>query len=416
MSIFEISAIIITIAAAFSFINYKFLKLPTTIGAMMIALIVSTILIILHSLGINLELWAEKILQELNFSEALLKGMLGFLLFAGALHINLDDLFEQKVGVSLLSTIGVLGSTFIIGLSTFWVLSLLGIHIPFIYTLVFGALISPTDPIAVLSILKQNNAPKELETKIAGESLFNDGIGVVIFLALVEIATGHHEVSIKEISFLFIEEAIGGTILGLFLGWVGFQLIKRVDDYQVEILLTLALVSGGYSLAQSLHFSGPIAIVIAGLMIGNRGRRLAMSENTRQNLDKFWQLIDEVLNIVLFVLIGMELIVISFNFKYFIAGLSAIIISLLARLIMVSFSIKTTERINKISYSKEIIPIITWAGLRGGISIALALSLPESESKNVILAITYCVVVFSIVVQGLSIKKLLPKGLKVLTN
>jgi CPA1 family monovalent cation:H+ antiporter len=265
----------------------------------------------------------------------------------------------------------------------------------------FGALISPTDPIAVLSILKRVGAPKSLETKIAGESLFNDGVAVVVFLVLFEIATGSHEPSAMHITQLFLQEAVGGAVLGLLLGYLVYRMLASVDNYQVEILLTLALVMGGYSLATALHLSGPVAVVVAGLMIGNHGRRLAMSETTRHHLDTFWELIDEILNAVLFVLIGFEMVVLTFDKSYFMAGVLAIPLVLMARWICVASPVTLMRR--RHVFSPNAIKIMTWGGLRGGISVALALSLPAGPEREAILTVTYMIVVFSIVVQGLTL-------------
>jgi CPA1 family monovalent cation:H+ antiporter len=280
-------------------------------------------------------------------------------------------------------------------------LSLLGFNIAFIYCLLFGALISPTDPIAVLGILKKVDTPKSLETKIVGESLFNDGVGVVIFLILLEMAGSGHEIGVGRIFMLFVQEAIGGGLLGFAAGMLAYWMLKQVDNYQVEILITLGLVTGGYALADALHLSAPIAIVVAGLLIGNHGRSFAMSEDTRQNLDTFWELADEVLNAVLFLLIGLEVMVLSYTWMSFTGALLAIVIVLSARLISVSVPIFLLKRVR--SFSPNVVKILTWGGLRGGISIALALSLPVGGERDVLLAITYGIVVFSILVQGLTI-------------
>ena len=413
MGIFQIITILIVLAALFSYVNHRYIRLPTTIGVMAIALVFSLCLIGLDHLGVPVQEKVQEILKEIKFSEALLHGMLGFLLFAGALHINLDDLAQQKYVISSLATVGVVVSTFIVGGLTKLMLGVLGFDVAFIHCLLFGALISPTDPIAVLGILKTAGAPKSLETKITGESLFNDGVGVVIFLILLGIATGERSASVGGVALLFLEEAVGGVVFGLAIGWIAYQLLKRVNNYQVEVLLTLALVMGGYALAMEIHTSGPIAIVVAGLLIGNHGRRFAMSETTREHLDMFWELVDEILNAVLFLLIGLEVLVMSFEPVYLLAGMLAIMITMAARFTSVGGAV-TTLRLRR-QFTPGAIPIMTWGGLRGGISVALALSLrarPELETPelevtlNVILAMTYVVVVFSIVVQGLTIGKL----------
>ena len=405
MSILNLAAILITISAIFSFINYKFIKLPTTIGLMLIALIFSLLLLLAGKLGFaDFELQAEHLLRSVDFNQTLMQGMLSFLLFAGALHINLNDLAKQKWVISSLATVGILTSTFIIGGISYFLLNQIGIELSFIYCLLFGALISPTDPIAVLGILKSANAPKTLETKIAGESLFNDGVAVVVFIVLLGIATGGHEVTAGHILLLFIEEAVGGVVFGLAIGWITYQLLKQVDNYQVEILLTLALVMGGYALASTIHVSGPIAVVVAGLLIGNHGRTFGMSEHTREHLDTFWQLIDEIFNAVLFVLIGLEVLILPFTSDVLIVSFLLIPLVLAARFISVGLPVTLMRK--RRQFTPGAIKILTWGGLRGGISVALALSLPPGEARNVILAITYVVVVFSILVQGLTIGKL----------
>jgi len=401
MGLFEIIAILLTLSAVFSFINYRFLKLPNTIGLMLIGLLFSLLLISVSWFYPASKHWAVEMLIQIDFDETLLHGMLSFLLFAGALHVNINDLRDQYRIILGLATAGVVLSTFIVGILSWGMLNLLGFNISFIYCLLFGALISPTDPIAVLGILKKAGAPKSLETKIVGESLFNDGVGVVIFLILLEIATSGHEMSAARIVMLFVQEAIGGGLLGLGTGMLAYWMLKQVDNYQVEILITLGLATGGYALAEALHLSAPIAIVVAGLFIGNHGRSFAMSEDTRQNLDTFWELADEVLNAVLFLLIGLEVMVLSYNWKSFTGALLAIIIVLSARLLSVSVPIQLLKHFR--SFSPHVVKILAWGGLRGGISIALALSLPAGSERDVLLAITYGVVVFSILVQGLSI-------------
>jgi len=409
LPIFTILGLFLTIAAVASYLNYRYIKVPSAIGLMIVGLGMSLAILGLDSLGLDIQSIAERFLERINFSEALMKGMLSFLLFAGALKINLDDLLKQKFIVSILATGGVLISTFLVGTALYLITSLLDINLPFIYCLVFGALIAPTDPVAVLSILKSVKAPKTLETKIAGESLFNDGVGVVVFTVLVGIAYGGGSLSVGGVIALFVKEAIGGAIFGLAIGWVAYRMLKTVDDHSVEILITLALVCGGYALASALHLSGPIAMVVSGLLIGNYGRRFAMSDNTRDHLDKFWELTDEILNAVLFVWIGMELLIISFPWNYLIVGLITIPVALVSRFISVWSAITAMKRWREFSRNATI--ILTWGGLRGGISIALALSLVTGAERNLIISITYIVVIFSILVQGLSIKSLIRKSI-----
>jgi CPA1 family monovalent cation:H+ antiporter len=404
MSLFTIFAILITVTAFFSYLNERVFRLPTTIGVMLGAMGTSVVLIALDRLGLAESEWARQVLRSADFDELLLEGMLSFLLFAGALHVELEDLFERKWFILACATGGVILSTLIVGSATWWILRTLGLGIPFEYALVFGALISPTDPIAVLGILKKAGTPKRLETLITGESLFNDGVGVVVFLVLVGLTTGKHEVSLPEGLLLFAQEALGGAAFGLVLGLVGFILLRGVDNYKVEVLLTLAVVAGGYALAGSLHVSGPIAMVVAGLFIGNHGRLFAMSDRTREHLDDFWELVDEILNAILFVLIGLEILDVSLEGPWMIAGSLAIPIVLLARLVSVGLPVNLFRVWTRLP--PFTVTVMTWGGLRGGISIALALSLPPSPERDHILVLTYIVVVFSIVVQGLSVGKL----------
>jgi len=405
MGLFEIIAILLTLSALFSFINYRFFKLPNTIGLMLIALLFSLLLIVIALFVPESKQWAVNLLTQIDFNKTLLHGMLSFLLFAGALHVNINDLRQQYRIILSLATAGVIISTFIVGVLSWKMLNLLGLNISLIYCLLFGALISPTDPIAVLGILKKTNAPKSLEIKIVGESLFNDGVGVVVFLILLEILATGHEMSGAAVGLLFLQEALGGGLLGFGAGLFAYWMLKQVDNYQVEILITLGLVTGAYALADALHLSAPIAIVISGLLIGNHGRSLAMSETTRKNLDTFWELADEVLNAILFLLIGLEVMVLSFSWLSMTAALLAIIIVLSARLVSVLVPVFLLKLVR--SFSPHVVKILTWGGLRGGISIALALSLPGGKERDVLLAVTYGVVVFSIIVQGLTIGPLL---------
>jgi len=408
MTVLQVAALLLSLAAIFSYLNHRYVRLPSTIGLMLIALLLSLVLLALGKLGVAFPAaWARHVLHEVNFNLTVLHGMLSFLLFAGALHVNLDDLAQQKWVIAILASIGVLVSTFIVGGLTWWLLGMLGLQIAPIYCLLFGALISPTDPIAVLGILKIAKVPKSLETKISGESLFNDGVAVVIFIALLEVAM-HGELSAEEVSELFVVEAIGGALFGLLIGWIAYRMLAKVDNYQVEILITLALVMGGYALAGVLHVSGPIAIVIAGLLIGNHGRVLAMSATTREHLDTFWELIDEILNAVLFVLIGLEVLALTFEQIYLEAALVLIPTVLFARFVSVGGPVSVMRRFRR--FSPHAIKILTWGGLRGGISVALALSLPAGPEREAILSITYVIVVFSILVQGMTIGRLARKA------
>ncbi|NNK93102.1 MAG: sodium:proton antiporter [Desulfobacterales bacterium] len=408
MSLFEITALLMALTALFSYINYRILRMPTTIGVMFIALIFSLGIVALRWFGVEVgQARVAEILDAIDFDQTLLHGMLSFLLFAGAMHIKLEDLRSQKWAIAILASAGVIASTFIVGMLTWLVLNLLGTPISFIFCLLFGALISPTDPVAVIGILKTAGVTKSLETKIAGESLFNDGIGVVVFMIILQLAYGGVEVSFSQVALLFIEEAIGGALLGFVIGFIAYQMLKRVNNYQVEVIITLALVMGGYALADRIHTSGPIAIVVAGLLIGNHGRAFAMSDNTRERLDDFWELMDEILNALLFMLIGLEVLIMPFTWSLFITGLLAIGITLFARWASVGGAVSLMRPFR--SFSPGVVRILTWGGLRGGISVALALSIPPVPERATIITITYIIVVFSIVIQGMTLGRLAQK-------
>ena len=436
LTLFEIAALLLALSALFSWLNAAFFKLPHTIGLLLIALIVSLLLIGLEALAPSLGL-ADSLrgaISQVNFNETVMKGMLGFLLFAGALHVDFSRLRDAKWAIGIMASIGVLISTFIIG-GGFWIIAkMLGIHLPFIWALVFGSLISPTDPVAVLSILKTVKMPKALEAKIAGESLFNDGVGVVVFTIIVAIAVsttgaGAHAGDVvmlaaaggevahgahggggfdpAEIAKLFFYEAGGGAVLGALTGWMAYRAMAMLDEHAIEILISLGIVAATYAIAIRLHLSGPIAVVITGLMIGNKGVSMSMSEHTKEFLFGFWEMIDEILNSVLFLLIGLELLVLAIKPEYFWVTLAAIPLMLFARFVAVSIPIKLLSTFKE--FTKGAIPVLTWGGVRGGISVALALSLPDNEYKPLILTATYGVVVFSIIVQGLTVKGLVQK-------
>jgi CPA1 family monovalent cation:H+ antiporter len=417
LSAIHLAALLVSLAAAFGVINHFLLRLPTTIGLVVIALAVSLTLIGVDALFPSFQvddLIREQILG-IDFTEALMHGMLGFLLFAGALHVDLDALRNQKWAVAAMATVGVLISTAIVGLGFHWITGA-----PLLFALLFGALISPTDPVAVLGLLKSVKVPHSLETKIAGESLFNDGVAYVTFLALVTlIATDpaqdgelHVAPDILGILRLFVVEVGGGILLGGVAGWLVFQVMRRIDDYALEVLLTLALAMGGYSLALSIGVSAPIAIVVAGLLIGHHGIRFGMSEQTRTNVDAFWRLIDEILNAMLFLLIGFEVFAIEFHTGILLYSLLSIPLALAGRFVAVALPL-TALRLRR-TFVPGTIPILTWGGLRGGVSVALVLSLPEHDDRDLLLAATYVVVIFSIVVQGLTmrsvVRRFVPPG------
>ncbi|MBU3057412.1 cation:proton antiporter [Pseudomonas indica] len=401
----EIAAVFISLTAALAYLNHRFVGFPPTIGVMAIALGFSLLLQGLSALGHSvLEDSIETMMNRIDFNDLLMNGMLSLLLFAGALHINLADLRERRWAIGSLATLGVLVSTALIGACAYGVFQLFGFQVSWIYCLLFGALISPTDPIAVLGIMRSAGAPKPLEITIVGESLFNDGVAVVVFTVLLGILAAGEIPSAGEIGWLFVEEAIGGMLFGALLGWIVYRMLKSIDQYQVEVLLTLALVIGGYTLATHLHLSGPIAMVVAGLIIGNQGRLHAMSDKTRENVDNFWELIDEILNAVLFVLIGMELLLLPFTWLYLAIGATLMLSILVIRLLTIGLPFSLIRLRGGVP--RGTIRLLTWGGLRGGISVALALALPAGEERNLLLNITYIIVLFSILVQGLSIGRL----------
>lgn len=403
MTMLDVAATLVCLAAAFGVLNHFLLRLPSTIGLVVIGLAASLGLIGIDAVipGFDLDDIVRRQVLGIDFAGALLHGMLGFLLFAGALHLDFEALRNQKWAVASMATIGVLFSTAIVAV---------GFHlltgVPFLVALVFGALISPTDPVAVLGLLKEVEVPRSLRAKIGGESLFNDGVGYVVFLIVTAIAFGSaHDAPTGpgEIARLFLMEVGGGAVLGGAAGWLVFQAMRRMDDYALEVLLTLALVMGSYALASALHFSGPIAVVVAGLLIGHSGVRSGMSTVTREHVDAFWRLIDEILNAVLFLMIGVEVLALPFDLGFLLLGALSIPLVLAARFAAVGLPI-TLLRLHR-SFTPGAIPMLTWGGLRGGISVALVLSLPEHAEKPLLLTVTYVIVIFSIIVQGLTMTR-----------
>ncbi len=411
----EFPALILVCVSIFGFLNHRYLKLPLTVGLVIIALVtglgVMFLDIILPSVGVSetLKTW----LNEIDFNTTLMNGMLSFLLFAGALHVDLNSLMKAKIHVSVLATVGVMISTLINGTCFYYFAQLFGFNIEYLYCLIFGVIVSPTDPVAVMALLKRLKVPKRLEAMIGGESLFNDGVAVVIFSVLLTIAFGSATgqeagaMDANAILGLFVKEAFGGALLGIVSGYLTYLLLRKVDDYVIEVIATLALVMGAYSIALNLHISGPIAMVVAGVFIGNTGRQFAMSEKSREHVTDFWHLIDEILNAALFVLIGFEVIVLSSSMDVITLSIIAVVVAVLARFSAVSIPLQFLNPI--VAKEPGEISILTWAGLRGGISIALALSLPDIEIKPVILTATYAVVIFTILIQGLTIEKLIKK-------
>lgn len=402
-AMFDIAAICLVITALLAYLNHRLTKLPTTIGVMAIALLLSVGLFGLDALGFGggLRQYEESFIRSIDFSDVLMQGMLSFLLFAGALHVDLAALRRYRWQVAALALGGTLASTAIVGVAMWVALPFLGLQLSFVYCLLFGALISPTDPIAVMGILKTVGAPKELELVIAGESLFNDGVGVVAFALLLGVLSSGGAPTAAFTGELVLREVGGGIGFGAVLGYGVYRLLHSIDQYQVEVLLTLAAVMGGYALAMHLHISGPLAMVVCGLIIGNGGRARAMSSTTRQYIDMFWELVDEILNAVLFVLMGLEIVLISFSAPLVVGGALAVGIVLSARWLTAGLPVLLGR--GWFALPQGASRVLVWGGLRGGISVALALSLPLGEGRETILALTYCVVVFSILVQGLTV-------------
>ena len=408
MELYNTFSLLLVVAALFGYLNHRFLRLPSTIGLMVLALVSSLLAVGLGRLGVPGVLAASELLRNIDFHTVLMQVMLSFLLFAGAIHVDIRALGAQRGPVAALATAGTLLSTGLVATAMYVVLPLCGVPIEFIYCLLFGALISPTDPIAVLGILKSARIAKSLEIKIVGESLFNDGIAVVVFVSLFQIALyGAQQATPGVIGTLFLREAGGGILLGGALGYATFWALRTIDNYQVEVLITLALVMGGTALATALHTSGPLAMVVAGLIVGDKGRSLGMSDLTREYLDKFWEMVDEILNAVLFVLIGLEVLILHINNITLLLGIIAIGVVLLARLISVALPLSLLSR--WYVFDRPTLRILTWGGLRGGISVALALSLPETMPRDLLVGITYVVVVFSIIVQGLTVGPLVKR-------
>lgn len=411
MNIYAIFCIILTLAVLIGYINHRFIKIHTTIAITIGALILSLLLIITAELGlISIEDHVTTLLQKISFHDLVIDGMLSFLLFAGAIRIDLNALKEQKWEITSLAIGGTIASTFIIATLVYYILPLFQVHLPWMYCLLFGALISPTDPIAVLSIFKEMKIPTKFSIIAEGESLFNDGVGIVIFLVLYELIFKHHHLTIEYIPLLFIQQAIGGIVYGGILGFLAFWLIKPATDHKIEMLITLLIVTAGYQFALFLDISGPLAMVTAGIFIGDTGRHFSMSKKTVEILDDFWEMIEEILNIILFLLIGLELLVIKFNIYQISIALLTIPLVLMVRATIVSIPLSLFKRYR--SYSKGIVRVLTWGGLRGGLALALALALPPNPYRHLILSMTYAVVTFSIIVQGLTMKPLIQATVK----
>lgn len=404
MEMFSLFSILISLAAVFSYMNVRLFRLPSGILLMLMGTVVSLVIIIAGQLSPAVTAYIKQELALIDFSQFLLGILLSFLLFAGSLHVNFDDLKRSGLSIISFATMGTILSTVFIGTIVYYLFAAMNAPIPYIGCLLFGALISPTDPIAVLGILKKANIAHSVEIKITGESLFNDGIGVVIFMTLAQISSlGIEHTSMVQVGGLFLREAVGGIFIGVVIGFIGYWLMKSIDHFQTEILISLAMVMGGYSLCHYLHVSGPLAMVVAGLWTGNQGRALAMSDTTRDYLEKFWEVTDEVLNAVLFMLIGLELVTVNFTWNYLTIGLLAAVAMLVAR--YCSLWIPAQLFRFKQSLEPRTLEIMTWGGLRGGISIALALALPKSAETDVIVSVAFVMVLFSILVQGFTMER-----------
>ncbi|WP_127122161.1 cation:proton antiporter [Chryseotalea sanaruensis] len=406
MELYFTFSILIVLSAIFSYLNSRYLKLPPAIGIMLLAIITSIALIAVGKTYPVFSTYVSGLVSSIDFPSVLMGAMLNFLLFAGAIHISMQDLAKQKLPILILSTLGVIVSTFLVGSLMYALLLQLGLDVPLIQCLVFGALISPTDPLAVIAILKRAKIRKHLEVKIAGESLFNDGVSVLLFAILLQLAQGSEvDITFKNVAGLFVQEMIGGLVIGFLLGYIGSQGIKRINDYQVTVLITVAIVMGGYMITRFLHISGPLTMAAAGLVIGNYGKKTAMSITDKDYLDKFWEMIDEILNAILFMIIGLELLLIPNIQQDWIIGLVSILIVLLSRYVSIWLPMWVIPKIER--FDGRTMAVLVWGGLRGGVSIALALSIDTHLNQNLFLSATYYVVVFSIVVQGLSMGKLI---------
>lgn len=413
MNAFDVAAILLAIAAVSGYVNYRFLRLPATSGMLAVALVSSLMLVATDAAlpSLHIQATIARFVTRIDFNQTLMRGMLSFLLFAGALHLDLEGLLDDKWTIGILATVGVLISTGIVGVLMWCVFRLIHADVPLLVCFVFGALISPTDPVAVMGLLKELGAPKSLESQIAGESLFNDGVGVVVFSALVSVAglsaNAANTLMPDALSLLlfFIREVGGGMALGLGLGYAAYRALGTIDDHPLELLVTLALVMLTYALAFQIHVSGLIAVVVTGLLIGNPGRRFAMGDRTREHVDGFWAMIDELLNAVLFLLIGLQLFAVPVGPSALVAGLLSIVVVLVARFVSVGVPVSAMSLRRR--FKRGIVPVLTWSGLRGGLSVAMALSLPPFRARGLILACTYAVVVFSILAQGLTVRRLL---------
>lgn len=408
MHVFILFSILITVAALFSYINFRFFKLPSGISLMLMGVVTSVLMIAGGTISAPFTNLIKAELLHFDFSEFVLGILLSFLLFAGSLHVNYQEMKSSAVSILSFASVSTIVSTFLIGGVAYFVLGRFGFEVPLLACLLFGALVSPTDPIAVIGILKSAGLSKSIEIKITGESLLNDGIGVVIFATILQVVyLGADALSFTSVLKLFLQEAVGGVLLGCTIGYTGFLLMRSIDDFNTEILISLAMVMGGYSLCHYLHVSGPLAMVFAGLITGNKGLEKAMSDITRDYMIKFWQVLDEILNAILFMLIGLEIIIVSFQLNYIFIGLMITVLLILVRYVSLWIPAKLFRF--KSSLEDHTLDIMTWGGLRGGISVALALSLPNEPYKGILVSITFVIVIFSVLVQGTTIGKLIKR-------
>ena len=417
LSPFQLTAILLVAAALFGYLNHRLVRLPQMIGVMALALTASVLLVVLGRLGLQpVSDLAATVVAQVDFRALLLDALLGLLLFAGALHVNLDDLFERRHAIASFATLGLLITTALVGTATFFLLRLLGMPIDFGHALLFGAIVAPTDPVAVIGIMRQAGAPNSLQAKIVGESLFNDGLAVVVFATLVAILAGSGDGpgghghgptldSASSVGLFLLREAGGGLVLGAAAGLLGYATLRGIDDHRLEALITAALAVSSYALAGAIGVSAPLTSVVVGLLIGNRGRRLAMSAETREALDTFWELVDEILNALLFLLTGLELLTLTISGSSLLAGVLAVPVVLASRAVGIGAPVAVLRQ--RHDFSPAAVRVITWAGLRGGISVALALSLPPGPERALLITMTYCVVAFSILVQGPTLSALI---------
>jgi CPA1 family monovalent cation:H+ antiporter len=403
MPLYSSIAVLLAICAVCSYINLRWLRLPSTIGVMVLSLTISLVVLLAGHLIPAFAGGIQVLVGSVDFGGLLLNVLLPPLLFAGSIHINVGELRKHLLPIALLATAGTLLSTALVAAGMWGISSLFGSAMPVLVCLIFGALISPTDPVAVLGMLRRAQIGKAMEMKIAGESLFNDGVAVVIFVTLMHIASGAGDISPGGVAGMFLREAIGGLAFGAGLGWGGAYLLRSIDNYSTEVLITIAIVTGGYTLAALVHVSGPLAMVVAGIIIGSKGRASA-SDVTRDYIDKFWHLIDEVLNALLFLLVGFQMLLLHGIGQGLILGGGAIVIVLVARLIAVALPVRVMRWL-RVPLERNVVPLLTWAGLRGGLSLAMALSLPAKLYRDELVTITFCVVVFSMIVQGLTVGK-----------